>query len=185
VTGLLLVGVVAERDGVFAAAGRLLARLPLGSLGLHLASLALVVGVTAVLNLDTSVFFLTPVVLRIARSRGVDEAPYLYGVVFMSNAGSLFLPGSNLTNVIVLHHERVSGSVFFVRLLPASLSASVITAAVLCVWFRRSLLTSRADPPRPIARNRRRERGAVSVQRRSLSSRCWCSSCATRHCRCS
>ena len=49
-----------------------------------------------VLNLDTSVAFLTPVLVYTARSRGEGEAPLLYGCLLLSNAGSLFLPGSNL-----------------------------------------------------------------------------------------
>ena len=83
VTGLLLVGVVAERDGLFAAAGARLSRLPLGPRTLLVAALALVARVTAVLNLDT-VVFLTPVLLHLARHRGIDESPFLYGTVFMS-----------------------------------------------------------------------------------------------------
>jgi arsenical pump membrane protein len=61
--------------------------------------LTLVVVVTVVLNLDTSVVFLTPIVLHAARSRGVDERAFLYGTVLMSNSASLLLPGSNLTNL--------------------------------------------------------------------------------------
>jgi len=93
VTGLLLVGVVSEADGLFAAAGARIARLPTGPHGLFLASLGLVALVTAILNLDTSVFFLTPVLLHVARARGAGEAPFLYGTVFMTNSASLFLPG--------------------------------------------------------------------------------------------
>src|ERR1700748_3255080 len=121
VTGLLLVGVVAERDGLFAAAGAWIARLPVGPRLLYVAALALVVAVTAVLNLDTSVFFLTPVLLHVARARGVGEAPFLYGAVFMSNSASLFLPGSNLTNLIVLNGAPVSGSVFLRHMLPPAI----------------------------------------------------------------
>jgi arsenical pump membrane protein len=139
VTGLLLIGVVAEQDGLFAAAGARLARLPVGPRVLFLVLLALVALVTAVLNLDTSVFFVTPVAVHLARTRGITEAPFLYGVVFMSNAASLFLPGSNLTNLIVLHHERVSGAAFFLRMWPAAVAAVVSTAAVLLVLFRRGL----------------------------------------------
>jgi arsenical pump membrane protein len=139
VTGLLLVGAVAERDGVFAKGGALLARIPGPGVGAYLVSLLLVTAVTAVLNLDTSVFFLTPVLLHLARHRGVGEAPYLYGAVFMSNAASLFLPGSNLTNLIVLHGEKVSGTVFLARTWPAAVAAPVVTALVLVAWFRREL----------------------------------------------
>jgi arsenical pump membrane protein len=44
---------------------------------------ALVVSVTAVLNLDTSVVFLTPVLVHAARSRGQDERPLLYGCLLL------------------------------------------------------------------------------------------------------
>ena len=138
-TGLLLVGVVAERDGLFAAAGAQLARLPIDARPLLVVALSLVALVTAVLNLDTSVFFLTPVLLHLARRRGIDEAPFLYGTVFMSNAASLFLPGSNLTNLIVLHHEHVSGATFLARTWPVAVTSVVATALVLVVVFRRAL----------------------------------------------
>jgi arsenical pump membrane protein len=152
VTGLLLVGVVAERDGVFAAAGAALARLPTGGVTTYAVSLALVTAVTAILNLDTSVFFLTPVLLHLARQRGVDEAPYLYGAVFMSNAGSLFLPGSNLTNLIVLHGAHVSGLVFLSQMWPAAVAAPIVTAAALALVFRRELARHgrRDDEPSPL-----------------------------------
>lgn len=139
VAGLLLVGVVAEEDGLFAAAGAALARAPGGTRLAYLLSLALVVGVTAILNLDTSVFFLTPVLLHLARSRGTDETPFLYGAVFMSNAASLFLPGSNLTNLIALHGEHASGAAFLSRMWAAALASVVTTAAALLVVFRHEL----------------------------------------------
>jgi arsenical pump membrane protein len=139
VTGLLLVGAVAERDGLFAAAGGALARLRTGPRTTFVLALGLVTVVTAVLNLDTSVFFLTPVLLHLARARGSNELPYLYGAVFMSNAASLFLPGSNLTNLIVLDHEHVSGAAFLSRLWAAALAAAVVTALLLLLVFRREL----------------------------------------------
>lgn len=135
----MLVGVVAERDGLFAVAGGLLARIPAGDRILFLLALALVALVTAILNLDTSVFFLTPVLLHLARRRGIDEAAFLYGAVFMSNAASLFLPGSNLTNLIVLHGETASGAQFFTRTWPAAFASVAVTALVLLALFWRPL----------------------------------------------
>ncbi|HVU75989.1 MAG TPA: SLC13 family permease [Gaiellaceae bacterium] len=149
VTGLLLVGLVAEQDGLFAAAGRWLAQLPGGTRAVYVVALSLVALVTAVLNLDTSVFFLTPVLVHLARARRVDEAPFLYGAVFMSNAASLYLPGSNLTNLIVLHGERISGATFLARTWPVALTATISTALVLLVLFRSELAapssTARGD----------------------------------------
>jgi arsenical pump membrane protein len=139
VAGLLLIGIVAEEDQLFAAAGGALARAPGGTRTAYVLALALVAGVTAVLNLDTSVFFLTPVLLHLARARGVDERPFLYGAVFMSNAASLFLPGSNLTNLIALHGEHVSGASFLTRMWAAAVAAVVVTGLVLVAVFRTEL----------------------------------------------
>jgi arsenical pump membrane protein len=143
----LLVGVAAERDGLFAAAGAALARVGLGPLTTFVAALGLVTVVTAVLNLDTSVFFLTPVLVHLARARGSSEAPYLYGAVFMSNAASLFLPGSNLTNLIVLHHEQVSGAAFVSRMWAAAVTAAFVTGALLVLIFRRELVGDERHEP--------------------------------------
>ena len=91
------------------------------------------------MNLDTSVVFLTPVLVHAARSRGRDERPLLYGCLLLSNAGSLLLPGSNLTNLIVAGHLHVAGASFFVRMAPAWIVAVVVTAVVVGLVERRSL----------------------------------------------
>ncbi|MGH7749880.1 MAG: SLC13 family permease, partial [Candidatus Dormibacteria bacterium] len=134
-----LVGAVAASDGLFEAAGSRLARLPGGGVALLGYLLALIAAVTVVLNLDTSVVFLTPIVLSAARSRGLDESAFLYGCVFMSNSASLLLPGSNLTNLLVLSGQHVSGATFGLRLFPAWLAAVVVTALVLVIWRWREL----------------------------------------------
>ncbi len=135
-----------EHDGLFAAAGAILSRLPVGARALLVVALGLVAFITAILNLDTSVFFLTPVLLHLARHRGIDERPFLYGAVFMSNAASLFLPGSNLTNLIVLHGEHVSGATFFARTWPVAIASVVSTTVVLLAIFWRSLRAAGAEP---------------------------------------
>jgi len=149
VTGLLLIGLVANRDGLFAAAGHHLARSARGGPMLFVGATIMIAVVTALLNLDTSVAFLTPTLLYAARSRGGGEAPLLYGCVLLSNAGSLFLPGANLTNLIVLGHFHVSGLEFLSHMWAPALAALVVTAAVIAVIERRSLrLASVAVPER-------------------------------------
>jgi arsenical pump membrane protein len=59
VGGLLLIGFVAGADGLFSAAGQWLARLAQNGTVLFVGAMLLVAVVTAVLNLDTSVAFLT------------------------------------------------------------------------------------------------------------------------------
>jgi arsenical pump membrane protein len=149
VAGLLLVGLVADDDGLFAAAGHFLARTLRNGLVLFIGAVATIGVVTAVLNLDTSVAFLTPVLIYTARSRGEGEAPLVYGCLLLSNAGSLFLPGSNLTNLIVLGHLHLTGGEFFGHMWPAALAALITTALMIAIVERRSLRTTRTDLEAP------------------------------------
>jgi arsenical pump membrane protein len=142
VTGLLLIGAVAAADGLFEAIGARLARARFGPRGLLLSLLGLVAAVTAVLNLDTSVVFLTPVLVHAARRRALDERPFLYGSVFMANAASLLLPGSNLTNLIVLRTDAQGSVAFAARMPPAWIAACAVTADG-CGMDRPSCLTRR------------------------------------------
>jgi len=140
VAGLLMIGAVANGDGLFAALADRASRLRAQPAVLLLVLLGVVAAVTSVLNLDTSVAFLTPVLVLAARARGIDEEPFLYGTLLMSNAASLLLPGSNLTNLLVLGHEHVPGGVFAARMLPAWIASVVVTALFTVVVYRRRLL---------------------------------------------
>ena len=153
VAGLLLVGLVADQDGLFASGGHALARLAPNGWALYAGTAVLVVAVTTLLNLDTAVTFLTPVLVYAARSRGEGEAPLLYGCLLLANASSLLLPGSNLTNVIVLGHLHLSGRAFLEHMALAGLSAAVVTALVVAVVHRGELRTTIAPgaaPGRPV-----------------------------------
>jgi arsenical pump membrane protein len=153
VAGLLLVGLVADGDGLFAAGGHALARLSPNGVVLYAGTAVLVVVVTTLLNLDTSVTFLTPVLVYAARSRGEGEAPLLYGCLLLSNAGSLLLPGSNLTNLIVLGHLHLSGRTFLAHMALPALAAAAVTALVVGAVHHRALRTTVAptvEPERPV-----------------------------------
>lgn len=152
VAGLLLIGLVADDDGLFAAAGYHLARAARRGSVLFAGGVAMIGVVTAVLNLDTSVAFLTPVLVHAARSRGTMQAPLLYGCLLLSNAGSLLLPGSNLTNLIVLGHLHMTGGRFLARMWLPWLAALAVTGAVAALAGRRSPQSRAQDPgapPRP------------------------------------
>jgi arsenical pump membrane protein len=161
VAGLLLLGLVADGDGVFGWASARLLGVTTRPRPLLAVALALVAVVTALLNLDTAVVFLTPVLIGAARGAGVDEDPFLYGSVLMANASSLLLPGANLTNLLVLSGEPSSGATFAVRILPAALVAAAVTAGGLILWQARrgrgrddtaaGRRAARAPAPRPRA----------------------------------
>ena len=147
VAGLLLIGLAADDDGLFAAAGHRLARSAPSGAMLYAGAAVLIGVVTAVLNLDTSVAFLTPVLVYSARSRGEGEAPLLYASLLIANAGSLLLPGSNLTNLIVLGHLHLSGGKFLAHTWAAALAALIVTAAVIAIAERRVLAVRAKDLP--------------------------------------
>jgi arsenical pump membrane protein len=93
------------------------------------------------------------VLVYTARSRGGGEAPLLYGCLLLSNAGSLFLVGSNLTNLIVLGHLHLSGAGFLGRMWAPAPAALVVTAAVIAAFEHRALRGSAgelAPPERPV-----------------------------------
>jgi arsenical pump membrane protein len=160
VSGLLLIGLVAHADGLFERAGNLLQQLPGPPVTLLAGGIALVTVVTAVLNLDTAVVFLTPVLVLAARARGADEEPFLYAGVFMANASSLYLPGSNLTNLLVLDREPISGATFAARLIAPALAATLATSAGLWLLFRRRL---RGPGGRRSSEAPRRQRAGVGA----------------------
>lgn len=153
VAGLLALGLVAGTDGLFDRLADGLARRQ-GTGRVSLAgSLLLVAVVTALLNLDTAVAFMTPVVVLAARRRGGREDGALYGTLFMANAASLLLPGSNLTNLLVFADHPLSGAQLAAHMWVAWLAAVVVTVAVTLVAFRSTDgLESAAPEPRSTRR---------------------------------
>lgn len=150
VGGLLLVGLVASADGLFEWAGsRLAGALPGGS-QLFCGAALVVALVSAVLNLDTAVAFLTPVLVHTARRRGEDNRVLLATCILMANAGSLLLPGSNLTNLIVQDGHAVAGWDFLARMAVPWLAAVLVTAGVIA-WSGRAHLGGRVVLGRPPA----------------------------------
>jgi arsenical pump membrane protein len=158
VAGLLLLGLVAEGDGLFRAVGTSFARLAGHGVVLFAGATLLIAVVTATLNLDTSVVFLTPVLIAAAQQRGAGERPLLYGSLVLANASSLFLPGSNLTNLIVVGHRPLSGGAFLALMWPAALAACLVTAACVGVWARNDLMA-----PATVHATVERPEGAVGI----------------------
>lgn len=139
ILGLLMIGHAASQNGLFEVVGARLAAHRGGGVSLFLLMMGLVAVVTAVLNLDTSVVFLTPILLQTARHRGIEERAFLYGTIFMSNAASLLLLGSNLTNILVFAGRPLHGGAFTIAMLPAWCTSVVLTAVVVMLWCWRDL----------------------------------------------
>jgi arsenical pump membrane protein len=97
-------------------------------LGLWLFIVGVAVTSTAVLSLDTTAVLVTPVGLAPARRLGLDVALFASTAVWLANTASLFLPVSNLTNLLALS-ALPSHSVrdFAVLTWPAALTSVLIT----------------------------------------------------------
>jgi arsenical pump membrane protein len=95
---------------------------------------------TAVLSLDTTAVLLTPVVLALAAQLHLDRALFAYTAVWLANTASLFLPVSNLTNLLALSRLPDPGVPAFLGLTwPAALACTLVTVLALAAFFRRSL----------------------------------------------
>lgn len=131
---------LSDRIGVFARIAAVAARLGRGSvLLLWLLITGAAVLVTAVLSLDTTAVLVTPVALALARRLGLDRLLFAYTTVWLANTASLFLPSSNLTNLLALQRLAIPARDFAGFTWPVATAAVLITVAVLMIMFRRSL----------------------------------------------
>lgn len=139
VIGLLLIGHSAASEGLFESVGRWIARTPGGALRIFIVTMLAVAVVTALLNLDTAIVFMTPVALQAARSSNADEDAFLYGTILMTNSASLLLYGSNLTNLLVFASRSASGTTFASHMFVPWLCSVAITIFLVALWRVRTL----------------------------------------------
>ncbi len=137
---LLVLSALVERSGLFEWAALQAARGARGS-GRALFRNVFVLGalVTATLSLDTTAVLLTPIVLAFVRRLDVPARPYVVACAFVANAGSLALPVSNLTNLILAGAASVPFADFVARMLPVQLLVLALTFAALRLHFGRDL----------------------------------------------
>lgn len=151
VAGLLLIGHAASREGLFAALGGWCARVRGGGVTLFVVTMLAVASVSAVLNLDSSIVFMTPVAISAARAKGSDETAFIFGTVFMSNSASLLLIGSNLTNILVIGNTSTSPAHFSARMVLPWMIAVVVVIGVVLTWRWRPLTAPLTKVARVVA----------------------------------
>ena len=142
VVAITIVAELCARAGVFDVAASHLARWSRGrAVALWLLIVLFAIVVTAFLSLDTTAVLLTPVVVAVARAHRLPPLPFAFATVWLANTGSLFLPISNLTNLLAAHRLDARGDALsFVALLgPSALVAVIVTVLLLWVLHRRDL----------------------------------------------
>jgi arsenical pump membrane protein len=146
---VLVLSQLCAEEGLFTAAGDLVARACRGSavrlLGGVFAVAALV---TAVLSLDATVVLLTPVVFATAARVGARARPHVYATAHLANSASLLLPVSNLTNLLAFIASGLSFTRFAVLMGPAWLLVIGIEYLVFRRYFRADLEAATRAPRR-------------------------------------
>lgn len=153
--GMMLLTWLVEQAGVFDWLAEEVAALARGS-GLALYGLVFLLAavVTALLSLDVTVLILTPIVYALATRRRLDALPFMFACTFVANTGSLLLPISNLTNLLVYSRLGLGFGAFATRMWLPNLVA-VGTNFALFLWLFRDRLPRRFDT-RSVAEEERR-----------------------------
>ncbi|MBP2369174.1 SLC13 family permease [Pseudonocardia parietis] len=143
---ILLLGHLADAEGVFRWLGSRLARASGGSPRRLLAWVFVAAaGTTAVLSLDATVVLLTPVVLATATRLRVPARPHSYACVHLSNSASGLLPVSNLTNLLAFSASGLS-FLGFAGLMVGPWLAVIAVEYLVLRWFFARDLPGRAEP---------------------------------------
>jgi Na+/H+ antiporter NhaD/arsenite permease-like protein len=114
--------------------------------------LAYVMVICAVLSAvalnDAVVLIFTPIVIRCCRSTGSNPIPYLIGVMFSSNIGSLATAVGNPQNAYIATKAGMSFVEFAAHALPISLICLPVAFFMLFLIFRKNLVSKDGVPPK-------------------------------------
>ena len=149
---VLVLSQLCADEGLFTAAGDLVARICQGSPVRLLGGVFAVASlVTAVLSLDATVVLLTPVVFATATRVGARPRPHVYATAHLANSASLLLPVSNLTNLLAFTASGLSFTRFAALMAPAWLLVIGIEYLVFRRFFAADLAAA-TRPPQATAR---------------------------------
>lgn len=143
--GMMSLSAVAEKAGFFDWAASVAVRVGRGRTA-RLFVLVFGVGclTTAVLSLDATAIVLTPIVYGAVSRLGLKPLPFMFACVYAANTASLFLPISNLTNLLAYNAFSLGFARFaLVMLLPAALA--VLANVLVFGWLFRGDLGGSYD----------------------------------------
>jgi Na+/H+ antiporter NhaD/arsenite permease-like protein len=160
VFGAVLIAGAAAESGLLAAAARAATRPFHGPAVLLVVTLLVGAAVSTILNLDTTAVLFTPLALEVARANDADPVPFALAALLAANFGSVLLPTSNLTNLVLWQGSGQSFAAFARSVAPIAAGAIVLAALALLIAERRM-----RPAPLPALDDRRRgvtdRRGAV------------------------
>ena len=136
--GMMTLSAIAEKAGFFDWAASLTARAGGGSV-LRLYGFVFLAGtlITATLSLDATAIVLTPIIYGMVVRLRLSPMPFMFACVCTANTASLFLPISNLTNLLAYDAFDMEFIRFsLIMLIPATLA--MLANALILAWLFRS-----------------------------------------------
>ena len=127
VAGMVFVSAAASRSGLLAVVAHRLTDRSTGARSLLAITFVLAVALTTVANLDTTAVLFTPVAVEIGVAAGLSIVPFALAAVLAANFGSMLLPTSNLTNLVVWRHTDLPFGAFAAEHAWVALGAVVVT----------------------------------------------------------
>src|SRR3989449_5761962 len=146
--GMMIVVANLRLSGAFTVGARLVlarARTPRGLLAL---TIALAGVLAAVFINDVVCLVLTPLVLDVTASLGLDPVPFILALATAANVGSVATITGNPQNMIVAGFAGLDYLHFAARLAPVAALGLVVNYAVIALVYRRRL-AARPLPPLP------------------------------------
>jgi arsenical pump membrane protein len=161
--GMMIASAVVERAGFFEWCAMLAARAGGGDVRrLYLMVFLTGTIITAFLSLDATAIVLTPIVYAMAVRLKLRPLPFMFACGFIANTASLFMPISNLTNLLVYRALDLNFTRFsLIMFLPAVLA--VTANALLFTYLFRLDLHGRYAPLSDVFEPENRAFFAVSV----------------------
>jgi Na+/H+ antiporter NhaD/arsenite permease-like protein len=145
--GMMLLVAGLEFSGFF----RIVSDLLIKRSGSRVMLLAYIMVICAVLSAvalnDAVVLIFTPVVIRCCRRTKSNPIPYLIGVMFSANIGSLATFVGNPQNAYIASHSGISFIDFSAHTLPIALVCLPIAFFIIYAMFRKSLVSDDPVPP--------------------------------------
>ncbi|GAA4369040.1 SLC13 family permease [Paeniglutamicibacter cryotolerans] len=132
---------LSARAGVFAALAALATQAAGGRTWLLWTwQILLAILCTAFLSLDTTAVLLTPLVLAVVRTAGLRPLAFAVPIIWLANTASLFLPVSNVTNLLAVEGGTLgTPAEFLIGMFLPGAAAVAATVLVSVLVFRRQL----------------------------------------------
>lgn len=139
-TSITIVAELATEAGVFTLLANLLARLARGRiLWLYVIVALAASAITIFLGLDATAVLFTPVVIILSRRVKAPLYPFILLPLLFSNLASMFLPVSNLTNLLSQYKFHLHISTYISMSYRISLIAIASTLIILLLLFQKAL----------------------------------------------